>query len=153
MNLRTTSRSTSPAGGLAGFTLIEVLVSVAFIGITMVVFEILASSMRMNRDSRVALTVNQAVNSYLETVYADWQSALQYRDGSLSQPPALPRHTWDVSVATVNVHTGATSSSVTFNQGSGLGSYKGDVPLKRVTLRYTSASGGKYVGSVEVARP
>lgn len=147
------SRSAPPAGRVAGFTLIEVLVAVAFIGITMVVFEILASSMRMNRDSRVALTVNQAVNSYLETVYADWQSALQYRNGNLSLPPELPRHTWNLSVATVNVQTGTASNTVTFSQGSAPGTYNGDVPLKRVTLRYTSDSGGAYVGSVEVARP
>lgn len=153
MKAQPNSKEAMQAGRVAGFTLIEVLVAVAFIGITMVVFEILVSSMKMNRDSRVALTVNQAVNSYLETVYADWQSALQYRNGSLTSPPALPQYTWKLSVATVNADTGATSNATTFNQGNAPGPYDHDVPLKRVTLQYTAASGGNYVGSVELARP
>lgn len=147
--------TTAPAvlGRTSGFTLIEVLVSVAFIGITLIVFEALITSLRMNRDSRVTLTVNQAVNSYLEMVYADWQSALQYRNGTLAAPTSLPGHTWHLAVATVNPDTGVTSNQTAYDEGSTPDAYAGDVPLKRVTLRYTSVAGGGYAASVELARP
>lgn len=135
-----------------GFTLIEVLVSIAVFAIMLALTGMLLTSFRMNGASRNSLDVNQTVNSYLDSAYSTWQSALTYRRGTLPNPPDLPGRSWTLKRQTINPSTGAASNTSTVSQGSTVGNFDYDEPLKRLTLTYTGL-GSTYSGSVEVGRP
>lgn len=151
-----TSRPVRSSAPQQGFTLIEVLVSIVILTIMLGLVGLLLSSMRMSRTSRASLDVNQSVNSYLDSVYASWQNALAYRNGTLPPPPTIQGRTWKLVLHTINPSTGAASNARTYTQGSSIGAYNFDEPIKRVTLTYSASlngSGGSYVGSLEVGRP
>jgi|GEM_PF-3789164 len=146
------------------FTLTEVLVAIAVLGVIVVFINSMTSAMRLNMSSASALNINQAAQAYLESIQHEWSRATTTsasKFGKLTSSSPTPHnvahYTWTVDVCEVTVSTGSCVNAVT---GTAASPPEYDAPstaeLMRLTITYTptgSRGGPPLTATAEVARP
>lgn len=153
-----------------GLTLIEVLVSLAIIAITMVMFGYFSASLQATSDSRRETAAANFARSYLDALRSQWQDLTMYRAGSRDitdpnrvrpNPPFLevPEGfvTYELNVDRLNV-AGTSIGTASFTSVDGVGAFNwqdedDDDYMRLVTLILTDAQGDTYTYSTQVVRP
>lgn len=140
-----------------GFTLVEVLVSVAVLGISASFLSVIINALNMNASSSATIRVNQAGQTYLESVQNAWRrTSYGELDADNPAPTTLDRYTWTVTLCQLDA-TFACQNVVTATQPD-VPSYSAppaSTNLMRVTISYVpkgTRSGAPITATAEVAR-
>ncbi|MEM7734672.1 MAG: prepilin-type N-terminal cleavage/methylation domain-containing protein [Deinococcota bacterium] len=151
-----------------GLTLVEVLVALAIIAITMVMFGYFSSSLQATGNSRRETAAANFARSYLDALRSQWQDLTMYRDGgresgnARSNPPFLEVPDgftfYTVDIERRNVTGVVVGTPTQFNSTAGEAAFnwqdENDTDFMRlVTLTLTDAQGETYTYSTQVVRP
>ncbi|UQN05552.1 type II secretion system protein J [Deinococcus sp. QL22] len=142
--------SACKVGHQAGFTIIEVLVSIMLLSIiVLVILTPLSGLFNMTRRSDQQIAATQVAQRTLETIRGEWLSGARYRQACVSAP--IPQMTPPIAV---NVQSLDREGSVTTTAAlkTTCGTAADDPPLRRIQV---VVKVGKAVSnlSVDVARP
>lgn len=150
-----------------GLTLVEVLVALAIIAITMVMFGYFSTSLQATSNSRRETAAANFSRSYLDALRSQWQDLTMYRAGARdsgstrSNPPFLDVPdgfvSYEVDVDRRNV-AGTSIGTASFSSNDGEGAFNwqdedDDDFIRLVTLTLTDVQGEIYTYSTQIVRP
>lgn len=141
-----------------GFTIIEVLVSIAILGIVVIASTALVSGLQVNGLSRRQLDTSQASAAYLERVSNLWSTPATFGNvSSLPPVPVVTKYTHELQVCTTDITTGADTCGLAVSTNAPL--YAGSAtttaaPLVKIIVRYKKVgSQAAYVTALNLGRP
>jgi len=150
-----------------GLTLVEVLVALAIIAVTMVMFGYFSSSLQATSNSRRETAAANFSRSYLDALRSQWQDLTMYRDGAResssarSNPPFLdvPEGfvSYEIDIDRRNV-AGTSIGTASFSSDDGEGAFDwqdedDDDFMRLVTLTLTDVQGETYTYGTQIVRP
>ncbi|RJF75276.1 type II secretion system protein [Deinococcus cavernae] len=141
-----------------GFTIIEILVTIAIVAIMVTVSMYLLTGLRTSPKTRQTLGTSQATSQWFENATNAWLSPANFGNLSLlTAVPAVTGATW--SAQACEVDTAATPANIKCGASvtSGTPSYDGGLTtttktVVRLNLAYTPTGGSAVTSSLEFAK-